>query len=161
MHGCELWVTSRLDLAVRIPLRTRVSGVTDKTFFQSAVAELLLLNRCNLSSPVMYIQHPEHASATKSSCNFRNIFAIYTVVGKAEKALDRLKTIPRDFSWSELEAIMGQLGYALKTSGGSGRKFIHPGTKATLMLHEPHPGSILKVYQVRDVLKFLRQENHL
>lgn len=65
---------------------------------------------------------------------------------------------PRDFSWGELTAIMARLNYELKSSGGSSRKFIHRTTQATLMLHEPHPGSILKVYQVRDVIRFLRQE---
>ena len=69
--------------------------------------------------------------------------------------------IPRDYTWAELVAVMTRLDYELKTTGGSGRKFIHRTTRAALMLHEPHPASILKVYQVRDVIRFLRQEGAL
>ena len=84
-------------------------------------------------------------------------------VGRAEKALERLLSAPtpRDYTWGELVAVMTRLNYELKSTGGSGRKFIHRTTQATLMLHEPHPGSILKVYQVRDVIRFLRQEGTL
>ena len=84
-------------------------------------------------------------------------------MGRAEKALERLLSVPtpRDYTWDELVAVMGRLNYELKSTGGSARKFIHRATRATLMLHEPHPGSILKVYQVRDVIRFLRQEGAL
>ena len=56
---------------------------------------------------------------------------------------------------------MTQLGYELKTSGGSSRKFIHAETRATLMIHEPHPAHILKMDQIADVLRFLRAEKQL
>lgn len=84
-------------------------------------------------------------------------------MGRADKALERLLSVPtpRDYTWAELVAVMTRLNYDLKFAGGSGRKFIHRSTQATLMLHEPHPGSILKVYQVRDVIRFLRQEGAL
>lgn len=81
-------------------------------------------------------------------------------MGKAVKARERLFALPKDFSWDELTAVMGHFGYDLKTSGGSSRKFIHPLTKATFMIHEPHPAHILKMYQVREVVNFLRQEKH-
>ena len=82
-------------------------------------------------------------------------------MSRSAKALERLKSAPRDFTWSEIETVMSHFGYELRRTGGSGRKFIHPETKATLMLHEPHPGSILKAYQVKDAIKFLTQEKHL
>lgn len=82
-------------------------------------------------------------------------------MGKAEKALKRLESKPSDYTWSELVSVMNSLGYEMKTNAGSSRKFIHPITKATLMLHEPHPSSILKAYQIRAVLAFLKQERHL
>ncbi|MGA2185676.1 MAG: hypothetical protein ABSH47_21875 [Bryobacteraceae bacterium] len=31
----------------------------------------------------------------------------------------------------------------------------------TINLHRPHPGSILKAYQLREVLTHLKQEGHL
>jgi len=56
---------------------------------------------------------------------------------------------------------MAALGYELRTSGGSGRKFYDPVSKALFFLHEPHPGSVLKAYQVRAVIQFLRREQRI
>jgi hypothetical protein len=56
---------------------------------------------------------------------------------------------------------MGALGYELRTSGGSGRKFFDPSTKTLLFLHEPHPAKVLKAYQVRAAVMFLRKERRI
>jgi predicted RNA binding protein YcfA (HicA-like mRNA interferase family) len=80
---------------------------------------------------------------------------------KREKAAERLLSKPSDFSWAELAPLMESFGYELKKTGGSGRKFVHTQTKATLFMHEPHPGKILKAYQVREAIRFLKQEGHL
>ena len=82
-------------------------------------------------------------------------------MSKLEKTIARLLGKPADFTWRELAALMNALGFELKTTGGSGRKFIHPETGAALFMHEPHPSGILKAYQVRAVLQFLRQEGKL
>lgn len=82
-------------------------------------------------------------------------------MSKKEKLLQRLLSKPTDFTWKELVAVMEGFGYELHTSGGSGRKFIHPETKATAFLHEPHPGKILKAYQIRDILSHLKQEKKI
>jgi hypothetical protein len=82
-------------------------------------------------------------------------------MSKHQKAIDRLLSRPNDFQWGELKSLMKAFGYELKTTGGSGRKFIHFATKATMFMHEPHPASILKAYQVRDAIHFLKQEKHI
>jgi len=82
-------------------------------------------------------------------------------MSKHEKLLRRLLTKPADFEWSELKAIMQHLGFELKTTGGSGRKFIHPETRAAHFIHEPHPSSVLKAYQVRDAIAFLTKQGYL
>jgi predicted RNA binding protein YcfA (HicA-like mRNA interferase family) len=82
-------------------------------------------------------------------------------VSKREKALARLKSKPKDFTWDELVAVMIACGYEVKTTGGSGRKFIHHDTGATAFLHAPHPGNILKAYQIRDILRHLEQEKNI
>ena len=79
---------------------------------------------------------------------------------KADKLRQRILSRPKDFTWQELHLLMKSLGYELKTTGGSGRKFIHPEHK-TLFIHEPHPGTILKTYQVRDAIHLLVQEGLL
>lgn len=82
-------------------------------------------------------------------------------MSKRKKALDRLLSKPNDYEWDELALLMESFGYELKTSGGSGRKFIHPETGATLYMHQPHPAKILKAYQVREAIRFLKQERHI
>jgi hypothetical protein len=82
-------------------------------------------------------------------------------MAKIEKFLRRLSSKPADFEWSELKAIMLHFGFELKTTGGSGRKFIHRETRAAHVIHEPHPSKVLKAYQVRDAIAFLTKEGYL
>ena len=56
---------------------------------------------------------------------------------------------------------MKSYGFVLHARSGSSRKWIHTRTQAALMMHEPHPGSILKSYQVRAALEFLKSEGYL
>lgn len=62
---------------------------------------------------------------------------------------------------AELVLLMGVFGYEVKTTGGSGRKFIHQETRARLFMHQPHPAKILKTYQVREAIQFLKREKHI
>ena len=81
-------------------------------------------------------------------------------MSKTEKLLKRLESRPTDFTWSELCTLLQGLGYALRKASGSGRKFIDLETGESLYIHEPHPSSILKLYQVRDAILFLTQRGH-
>lgn len=74
------------------------------------------------------------------------------------KALARLIEAPKDFTWDELRAVMSAFGFALKTTGGSGRKFIHSETGVTLFMHEPHPSKVLKAYQLHEAIDLLKRE---
>jgi predicted RNA binding protein YcfA (HicA-like mRNA interferase family) len=82
-------------------------------------------------------------------------------MSKQEKALRRLLSKPKDFTWSELVTVLTGLGYMLEKGSGSRRRFFHPQTLVPHHIHEPHPSGILKPYQVNDLIKFLREENHL
>lgn len=82
-------------------------------------------------------------------------------MAKLQKAVARLLAKPVDYTWDELLSLMIALGYEVRTSGGSGRKFFDPATKALFFLHEPHPSKILKAYQVRAVIQFLRRERKI
>ncbi|WP_262927377.1 type II toxin-antitoxin system HicA family toxin [Phytohalomonas tamaricis] len=77
-----------------------------------------------------------------------------------DKRLDRLKQRPSDFTWDELAALLRSLGYRLKTASGSRRKFIDE-EKRKILLHEPHPGNILKAYQIENVLIALEEHGKL
>jgi HicA toxin of bacterial toxin-antitoxin, len=82
-------------------------------------------------------------------------------VSKAQKAIDRLLSRPTDYEWRELESLMASFDYEMKSGSGSSRKFIHKTTQATFMAHEPHPSKVLKQYQLKDAITFLRGEKHI
>ncbi|MGB8260331.1 MAG: type II toxin-antitoxin system HicA family toxin [Terracidiphilus sp.] len=82
-------------------------------------------------------------------------------MSKLQKAIHRLAGRPTDYTWEELVSLMAALGFELRTAGGSGRKFFDPASGALLLLHEPHPAEVLKAYQIRAVLQFLRQEKRI
>ncbi len=82
-------------------------------------------------------------------------------MSKREKALGRLKSKPRDFTWEELVALMTTCGYELKTTGGSGRKFVHIATGTVMYIHQPHPSNVLKAYQVREAIAELTEKGFL
>jgi hypothetical protein len=75
-------------------------------------------------------------------------------VSKLRKAIERLLSKPVDYTWDELLSLMISLGFELRTAGGSSRK-------ALFFLHEPHPSKVLKAYQVRAAIQFLRNEGRL
>ena len=78
-------------------------------------------------------------------------------MSKHDKAITRLLSKPTDFSWSELCSLMERFEYEMKVTGGSGRKFVRQGSRS-FMVHEPHPQKLLKAYQVRELIAFLKQE---
>lgn len=81
-------------------------------------------------------------------------------MGQREKLIERLKRQPRDFTWQELTTLLKSLDYAEAKqgkTGGSRRRFMHE-SKPPITLHKPHPSSIVKLYAVKEVLKFLEEE---
>lgn len=68
---------------------------------------------------------------------------------------------PTDFRWSELESLLGKLGFEQRTGSGSRRKFFHSETKCLISLHEPHPKPILKPYMIKDIVSKLREHGFL
>lgn len=82
-------------------------------------------------------------------------------MGRREKLVARLKGRPKDFTWDELLRLLDGLGYieaATGKTGGSRRRFIHE-TAPTIALHKPHPGNIVKMYVIDDVLRILTEED--
>jgi hypothetical protein len=82
-------------------------------------------------------------------------------MSRQEKANRRLLSNPKDFAWPELINLMSSFGVELLTSSGSARKFRNPATGQQFAIHQPHPSNILKRYQVREAIAFLRQEGFL
>ena len=81
-------------------------------------------------------------------------------VARKDKLVTRFRTRPRDFTWQELVRLLKGVGYTEVGTGrsaGSRRRFIHSDAPA-ISLHKPHPGRIVKVYVVDDILRLLTEE---
>lgn len=84
-------------------------------------------------------------------------------MSKHEKLLKRFASKPVDFSWSELKSLLANFGYTLSAgsiSGGSRVKFLHA-VRPPVIMHKPHPTSVLKRYQVEQILEYLKKEGLL
>lgn len=82
-------------------------------------------------------------------------------MSKKEKLLERFKTFPSDFTWDEMKSLLIGLGFELHNKGktsGSRISFIND-KKKTIMLHKPHPGNIMKIYALKQVHDYLKNEN--
>ena len=78
-------------------------------------------------------------------------------MSKIDKLLSRFYSRPRDFTWLEVIKVLNYYGFEeIKNSktGGSRRKFVNS-NKDVISLHEPHPGNILKGYQIDLIIRQL------
>ncbi len=78
-------------------------------------------------------------------------------MGKREKRITRLKTVPADFTWQELTAVLKTLGYRQVQGSGSRVKFDNGNADQMINLHKPHPGNIVKRYALRQLIEKLEQ----
>ena len=79
-------------------------------------------------------------------------------MSKLEKAKERLKSKPKDYTYSEARQLLGQLGFEESSKGktsGSRAKFFRPKDQTILLLHKPHPSDVMNEATVRDLLETL------
>ena len=80
-------------------------------------------------------------------------------MSKKEKLLARLKEKPKDFSFDEVVQLMGYFGYNIVAGGktGGSRVAFSNDKKDYIRMHRPHPKSILKAYQVQNLIDDLKE----
>jgi len=81
-------------------------------------------------------------------------------MSKIDKLLARLAEKPKDFTWQEAIKILNYYGFEeIKKgkTGGSRRKFANK-QKDVISIHEPHPGNILKNYQINLIIQKINQD---
>ena len=69
-----------------------------------------------------------------------------------DKLIKRLKSVPADFTFSELETLLGWLNYKRHNKGstsGSRVLFYRESDNSKISLHKPHPGDIMSRAAVR------------
>jgi hypothetical protein len=83
-------------------------------------------------------------------------------MSKKEKLIERLLTMPNDFTFDEMVTVLSYFGYKLmQGSSGSGVKFIKDESNEVINFHRPHPNGILKKYILVQVIDKLRKDGAL
>ena len=80
---------------------------------------------------------------------------------KAEKLLNRFQSRPKDFTYNELLRLLSRLGYKEQQGSGSRVVFSNEKIKHNIKLHKPHPGNILKSYQIDLIIQELKSNGIL
>ena len=76
-----------------------------------------------------------------------------------EKLIKRFLSLPKDFTFNELEKLLSGFGYVLVNKGNtSGSRVVFKNDEnRPIMLHKPHPGNIVKLYTLKQVLSELKE----
>ncbi len=80
-------------------------------------------------------------------------------MSKLEKEIKRLKSKPKDFTYDEAKKILNNLGFIEDNKGrtsGSRVEFNNEKMQK-IQLHKPHPGNVLKPYQIKIILDRLKE----
>ncbi len=70
------------------------------------------------------------------------------MMGTKEKLEKRFLSMPKDFTYNELKRFLGYFGYDELQGAGSRVVFENSKTGHKIKLHKPHPGNLLKRYQM-------------
>lgn len=84
-------------------------------------------------------------------------------MSKKSKLVDRILSIPADFTWNELVTVLSFYGYnelGKGKTGGSRRRFADEAGNL-ILLHEPHPGKIIKRYAIRQIVANLKEKGKI
>ena len=76
-----------------------------------------------------------------------------------EKLIKRFLSLPKDFTFNELERFLSGFGYVIENRGKtSGSRVVFKNDEnRPIMLHKPHPENTVKLYTLRQVLNELKE----
>lgn len=81
-------------------------------------------------------------------------------MSQAEKLKDKLKSLPKNFKYSEAKTLLVRFGFIEDNKGaasGSRVKFYRQQDKAIILLHKPHPGDEMKFYAIKQLKETLER----
>ncbi len=79
-------------------------------------------------------------------------------MSKYEKAKERIKLYPKDYTYTEAKSLLTQMGFVEYSKGktsGSRVKFYREEDQKVVLLHKSHPGDIMKAGAVKALVNFL------
>ena len=73
-------------------------------------------------------------------------------MSRKEKLLERFSKLPKDFTFDELESLLGRLGFELRNKGNtSGSRVMFVKGSIKLCIHRPHPGNTMKALVIKEI----------
>jgi hypothetical protein len=96
--------------------------------------------------------------ATKYWLQYCFVLSLHNSIdmSKAEKLIARLLSQPKDFTYSELKTLLAFWGN--EELQGAGSRVCFQSKKHKIKLHKPHPGNILKQYQIGLIVDEIKKE---
>lgn len=80
-------------------------------------------------------------------------------MGRKQKLIAKLKTIPNNFTFDELQTLLSLLGLEVDNKGKtSGSRVKFSNGKISIYLHKPHPRKELLEYQLKQIIEVLTKE---
>ena len=82
-------------------------------------------------------------------------------MSQKEKLIKKLRSRPKDFTFEELETLLGYFSYRRSNKGrtsGSRVSFVKEQTQSMIMLHKPHSRNNLLDYQMKQIKNKLEEE---
>ena len=76
-----------------------------------------------------------------------------------EKAIERIKRIPSDYTYREVKQLLEQLGFKEYNKGktsGSRVRFFRESDSRIINIHKPHPSDVMGIGAVKDIVNLLK-----
>ena len=81
-----------------------------------------------------------------------------------EKAKERLRQLPKDYTYNEARQLLNKLGFEERNQGktsGSRVGFYRSADDAAILLHKPHPSNEMSAGAVKSLAQFLSARGDL
>ena len=83
-------------------------------------------------------------------------------MSELEKLKERLKSLPKDFTYNEAKSLLTKLGFEESNKGKtSGSRVKFERKNDAVLLHKPHPRKILRPETVKRLLKTLKDSGDI
>ena len=79
---------------------------------------------------------------------------------RKDKLIKRLRSRPADLTFDEVETLLSYFGFKRLNKGHtSGSRVLFSSNQyGNIVVHKPHPGNIMKHYQVKQLIEHLEKE---
>ncbi len=80
-------------------------------------------------------------------------------MGKKEKLIKKIKSLPKDMTFEELQTLLLELGFEVSNKGRtSGSRIMFRRGDLNIMIHKPHPKKEMLVFYLKEILRKLEDE---